>query len=58
MSIHRWRAVVDFYADEHHEPERIAALLQVIVTQVYPLGVIEGFPTVEDQDAKPEPVKS
>ena len=51
-AIHRWRAVVDFYAYEDGDPEQIAEWLRRYVTQTFSCGVVEGYPDVYDQDEK------
>lgn len=57
MAVHRWRAVVDFYADATHKPADMAAWFRTVTTHHFPLGVVEGFPDVWDLDDKIEAVR-
>lgn len=52
--IHRWRAVVDFYAPELDPDglERLHELVRAQFTEWFPCGVVEGYPDVYDQDEK------
>jgi len=59
--IHRWRAVVDFYAYEtpNATVEVMESMIQVMESMIrrqftkwFPCGVVEGYPDVYDQDEK------
>ena len=61
MAIHRWRAVIDFYADEDLQAPHIAVdqrlafvhdVIREAFTNWFPCGVVEGYPDVYDQDEK------
>ena len=58
MAIHRWRAVIDFYATEDGphgtttRGEAMAEMIRAQFTKWCPCGVVEGYPDVYDQDEK------
>lgn len=57
VTVHRWRAVVDFYADDTHKPAAMAAWFRAVTSHAFPLGVVEGGPDVWDLDDKIEAVR-
>lgn len=57
MSIHRYRAVIDFYADERLKLDGAREYLRTVTTQMFPLGVVDGYPDVWDTQDKIEAIR-
>jgi len=53
-TVHRWRLVADLYAYPFDGVmhERVTELVRTFLSAIFPLGVVEGFPDLYDQDER------